>query len=60
MRNEYSNTDRLAMLFELGLNYHEEINMAMDKKDKEKALYLIDLDDCIRKLMKDIEERGAI
>lgn len=58
MRNEYNNIDRLAMLFELGLNYHEEINTAMDKKDTEKALYLIKLNECVHKLMKDIEERG--
>ena len=58
MRNEYNKTERLAMLLELGLNYHEELNKAMDKRDFEKAKMLIDLNDCIDKLMKDIEIRG--
>lgn len=58
MRNEYTKTERLAMLLELGLNYHEELNRAMDKKDTEKALMLSDLSECIDKLMKDIEKRG--
>ena len=58
MRNEYTKTERLAVLLELGLNYHEELNMALDKHDFKKALMLVDLNDCIDKLMKDIEKRG--
>ena len=57
MRNEYSNIDRLAMLFELGFNYREEFNKAMDENDIEKATHLKELIDCIRKLLKDIDER---
>lgn len=57
MRNEYTKTERLAMLLELGLNYHEELNRAMDKKDKEKAFKLIDLIECIDKISQDIEDR---
>ena len=57
MRNDYTKTERLAMLLELGLNYHEELNLAMDKRDFEKAKKLNELNDCIDKLMKDIENR---
>lgn len=58
MRNEYTKTQRLAMLLELGLNYHEELNRAMDKKDKEKALMINELLACVDKLTQDIEKRG--
>lgn len=58
MRNEYSNTERQAVLLELSLNYNEEINRAMDKRDFEKAKLLIDLKDCVDKVMDDIAERG--
>ena len=57
-RDDYSEVQRLAVLLELGLNYHEELNRAMDKKDKEKALMISDLLDCVDKLMRDIEQRG--
>lgn len=58
MRNEYSNTERLAVLLELGLNYHEKLNKAMDKKDVEIALKCSELIECIAKVMEDIETRG--
>lgn len=58
MRNEYTKAEKLAMLLELGLNYHEEENKAFDKRDFEKAKHLIEMNECIDKLMKDIEERG--
>lgn len=58
MRNEYSNTERQAVLLELSLNYNEEINKAMDKRDFEKAKVLIELKACVDKVMDDIAERG--
>ncbi len=56
MRNEYTNTQRIAMLLELGLNIHEEETRAENKRDFETAQMLIELEDCIDKLMKYIEE----
>lgn len=58
MRNEYSNTERQAVLLELSLNYNEKINKAMDKRDFEKAKVLIELKACVDKVMDDIGERG--
>lgn len=58
MRNDYTKTERLAMLFELGLNYHEELNRASDKRDFEKASMLLELIECVDKLSQDIENRG--
>lgn len=57
MRNEYSNIERVAMLVELELNYREEINQAMEKKDLQKVLMLNNLLECAKKLINDIEER---
>ena len=50
-------TKTLAILFELGQIYHEEENRASCKRDSEEVFKLIDLNDCIDKLMEDIEKR---
>ena len=57
MSNEYSNIERLAMLFELGMNYRVEINQAMEQKDLKKILMLNNLIECIGKLIEDIQSR---
>ena len=57
MRNEYSKNQRMAMLLELGLNYGEEFNRALNKKDKEEALRISKLIEYIDELMEDIENR---
>lgn len=57
MSNEYSKIDRLAMLFELGMNYRVEINQAMEEKDLNKVLKLNDLIQCVHKLIDDIQSR---
>lgn len=59
MKNECSNIDRLAMLFELGLKYKEELKTATENNDTEKTLQLTELIGCILKLIEDVEERGA-
>ena len=56
MGNEYSNIDRIAMLFELGLNYQEELKRAAENNDTEKVNQLSKLIDCIRTLMNEIEK----
>lgn len=57
MTNEYSKIDRLAMLFELAVNYRVEINQAMEQKDLKKVLMLSNLIECTGKLIEDIESR---
>ena len=57
MSNEYSTIDRLAMLFELAMNYRVEINQAMEEKDLQKVLMLNNLMECASKLISDIQER---
>ena len=55
MRNEYTNTQRAAVLVEMGLNYSEEINRAMNKRDFEKVKKLTELSECIDKLLEDLD-----
>ena len=46
----------LAMLIELDMDLHKKENIAMDKRDFEKAKEYIELRDCLDKLMKGIEK----
>lgn len=57
MTNEYNKIDRLAMLFELAVNYRAEINQAMEQKDLEKVLKLNHLFECVGQLIEDIQSR---
>ena len=57
MTNEYNKIDRLAMLFELAVNYRVEINQAMEQKDLEKVLKLNNLIECTGTLIEDIQSR---
>lgn len=57
MRNEYTQIERLAMLVELGLNYHEELKMAIEKNDTEKALMFSKLRECVNRIIEDVESR---
>ena len=50
-------TKIMAMLLELGMMYHELENKASCKRDSEEVFKLIELNDCINKLMEDIEKR---
>lgn len=58
MRDEYSKTERLSMLREIALNNQEELNNAMGERNTKKVFKFIELNDCIDKIIKDIEERG--
>ena len=57
MTNEYSKIDRLAMLFELAVNYRVELNQAMEQKDSKKVLILNNLIDCVGQLTEDVQSR---
>ena len=47
-----------ALLMDLGQEYNEELDRAMNKKDKETAMKYIELNDCIDKLMNDISNES--
>ena len=56
MESEYSNIDRVAMLFELGLNYHKELKKALADGDDDKAFYFSEMYICVKKIINDIEK----
>lgn len=47
----------MGSLVTLGAYYHEECDRAMDKKDTEKALEMIKLEDAVMTLLEDMQER---
>ncbi len=49
--------EMMGMLVTLGATYNQELNRALEKHDREKAMQLIELSDCIDKLLEDIQER---
>ena len=56
MKSEYNNIDRIAMLFELGLNYHKELKNALAADDEDKAFYFSEMYICVKKIINDIEK----
>ena len=60
MESEYSNIDKLAMLIELGIDYHKKLRKALADDDQEQALYFSEMFICTQKLLKDIDKEDGL
>ena len=58
MKNEFTKSEKLFLLWQLSFDYCEEFIKAFDNEDFEKMRYFNDLSSCITKLMKDISKNG--
>ena len=56
MKSEYSNIDRIAMLFELGLQFHKEFKVAMDNGDAKRADHFHHLTHCVKDLLTEVDK----
>ena len=56
MSKEYSNIEKLTMLYQIGVQFHEEFKVAMANGDTERANHFHHLTHCVRDVLMEVDK----